>query len=986
MASKAQTLYLIDGHAQLYRAYHAIRPGTMHAADRQTPTNAVYGFANMLRSLRSRFKPDHLAAIFDPHGPVKREALYDKYREKLGPAFEGYKSQRDVMPDDLRPQIDLAFELCKAYGIPSFQIEGYEADDVLGTLAMLAAKSGLHAVIVTGDKDLLQLVNDTTGISVYDPMKDIQYDEDTVLALKGVKPLQIVDWLGFRGDSTDNIPGVPGVGDQTAIKLLQEHGSMETALEFFQTKFADRKDELLKFVEMHEAESLKVKEARESIKPPKGVKVVEAYLFAHAERARACRELAKLTLDLPLTLDLEALSVKPPEAVKLMPLLKKLDFRTLMRDIGGEAAGEAALAEAEASGEFSLSSDSPAEPAPGASRGSILFPREAPAAPAPVVPKTYILVDDDEKLAAFLRDIRKQKRIAVDTETTGTQARRAKLVGLAISWAPHTGYYLPVRGPMGEVVLDEKKLVAAVKPILEDVCIEKVGHHLKYDLQILRGLGIELAGICFDTMLAGWLLDPSSLRLNLDELSYYYLGVRKVETAALIGKGKKQITMDLVPIQHVSDYACSDVDCTWQLAELLSEKIKKADLEPLLRDIEIPLIDVLAGMEWTGVYIDAALLKKMSASLEEQLGAHEHDIYELAGERFNINSPTQLGNILFNKLGMVSKVKTSTGKESTSEEVLTLLGKEHELPRRILDFRGLVKLKNTYVDLLPQTIYEKTDRVHATFQQTGTETGRIGCSDPNLQNIPIRSELGRSIRAAFKPQQKGWKILAADYSQIELRILAHYSQDPEMLRAFEKGIDIHTAVAARLNNVKEEDVTREQRSRAKAVNFGIIYGQTAFGLSNTLGIGRREAQKIIDTYFATHSKVKQCIEQIIVQAREQGFVTTVLGRRRFIPQLKASDRGAQGLGERLAVNTIFQGSAADLIKKAMIDIDRTLKKDRWDAKIILQIHDELLFECPPEEAKALETLAKEKMEGALKLNVPLVVDAGIGDDWLSAKD
>lgn len=984
MASKAQTLYLIDGHAQLYRAYHAIRPGTMHAADRHTPTNAVFGFANMIRSLRSRFKPDHLAAIFDPHGPVKREAQYEEYRAKLGPAFEGYKSQRDVMPDDLRPQIDLAFELCQAYGIPSFQIEGYEADDVLGTLAMLAAKAGLRAVIVTGDKDLLQLVNDTTGIGVYDPMKDIHYDEDTVLTLKGVKPVQIIDWLGFRGDSTDNIPGVPGVGDQTAIKLLAEHGSMETALEFFQKKFADRKDELLKFVEMHEAESLKEKEARESIKPPKGVKVVEAYLFAHAERARACRELAKLTLDLPLTLDLEAVRAKPPEAVKLMPLLKKLDFRTLMRDVGGEAAGEAALQEAIDSGAVPAPSTTPAPET--TSRGAVLFPREAPAAPAPEVPKTYKLVDDEAKLAEFLKDLRKQKRIAVDTETTGTQARRARLVGVAISWAPHTGYYLPVRGPMGEGVLDEKKLIAGLKPVLEDASVEKIGHHLKYDLQILRGAGIELAGIVFDTMLAGWLLDPTALRLNLDELSYYYLGVRKTDTATLIGKGKQQLTMDLVPTSAVSDYACSDVDCTWQLCEVLGAKIKNADLEPLLRDIEVPLVNVLADMEWSGVYIDAPLLKKMSISLEEQLGQHEQDIYELAGERFNINSPAQLGNILFNKLGMVSKVKTSTGKVSTSEEVLVALGKDNELPRRILEFRGLVKLKNTYVDMLPQEIFEKTGRVHATFQQTGTETGRIGCSDPNLQNIPVRSELGRSIRAAFKPQQKGWKILAADYSQIELRILAHYSQDPEMLRAFSSGIDIHTAVAARLNNVKEEDVTREQRSRAKAVNFGIIYGQTAFGLSNTLGIPRGEAQRIIDTYFQTHSKVKQCIEQIVVHAREMGFVTTVLGRRRFIPQLKASDRGAQGLGERLAVNTIFQGSAADLIKKAMIDIYRTLKKDRWDAKIILQIHDELLFECPPDEAKALEKLAKEKMEGALKLDVPLVVDAGVGDDWLSAKD
>jgi DNA polymerase-1 len=957
MAPSAQTLYLIDGHAQLYRAYHAVPP--MFAADRQTRVNAIFGFANMLRSLRTRFKPDLLAAVFDPHGPVLREKVYDEYRAKLGPAFEGYKSQRDAMPDDLRPQIDLAFDLCKAYGIPALQLEGYEADDVLGTLALKGQKLGMNVVIVSGDKDLLQLVCDK--IKVYDPMKEITYDEDTVLELKGIKPCQVIDWLGFRGDSTDNIPGVAGVGDQTAIKLLQEHGSMEAALSHYRSKYAPLDKEISEFVKAHEADQAKEKEQRTGFKPPKGVKVVEAYLYAQHERAAASRELAKLSLELPIELNLEEFRLKPPEVPRLAPLLKKLDFRTFLKELNQE--------------ELSLFETQTA-PEPGENAIVEQSKRDT----------DYTLVDDEKKLATFLKELSKQKRIAIDTETTDTNPRAAKLVGLSIGWCEDCAHYLPVCGPMGEQVLPCEETLAKLKPILENPKVEKIGHHIKYDMQIFRGCGIELKGVTFDTMIAGWLLDPGALRLNLDELSYHYLGIRKTETSALIGKGKKQITMDLVPISDICSYACADVDCTWQLAEKLAPKLNEAGLEPLMKTIEMPLIEVLADMEWAGIRVDADLLRAMSKNLEQQLAAQETDIYELAGERFNIASPSQLALILFDKLGLESKTKTATGKDSTSEEVLTLLAQKHDLPRRILDYRGMSKLKNTYVDLLPGMISNKTGRIHASFHQTGTETGRISSSDPNMQNIPVRSELGRSIRAAFKPGVDGWKILTADYSQIELRILAHYSQDEALQEAFEKGIDIHTAVAARLNHVKEDAVTREQRARAKAVNFGIIYGQTAFGLSGVLSISRQEAQKIIDSYFANHPGVRNCIDEIIAKARDHGYVTTVLGRRRFVPQLRASDRGAQALGERLAVNTVFQGSAADLIKKAMIDIHSTLRDGGWKAQMILQIHDELLFETPENESAKLSKLVKQKMEGALKLDVPLLVDVGIGNDWLSAKD
>ncbi|MCY3022471.1 MAG: DNA polymerase I [Planctomycetota bacterium] len=955
MASASPTLYLIDGHAQLHRAYHAIRPGSMMAADRKTPTNAVFGFAQMLRSLRTRFKPDLLASVFDPRGPVKRETLYDEYAAKLGPAFSGYKSQRDDMPDDLRPQIDLAFELCQAYGIPAIQVEGYEADDVLGTMAVEAVKHGLHVVIVTGDKDLLQLVSG--AINVYDPLKDIIYDAETVLSLKGVRPEQVVDWLGLQGDASDNIPGVTGVGDQTAVKLLQKHGNLEAVLAHYQEQFADRRDEIMAFVRAHEAESAKEKDQRKAIKPPKEVKVVEAYLFAQADRARASRELARLALDAPVKLDLDALRCRPPEAPKLVPLLKRLDFRKLLSELDQESVAQ-------------VEAQTGTAPAPAHAEGT----------------RHYTIVDDQRKLASFVQQLQRQKRFALDTETTGTDARLAELVGIAISWQPGAAFYLPVRGPSGEGILPLKSVVQALKPILEDPARAKIGHHIKYDFQVLRNCGVELQGIADDTMVAGWLLDPGALRLSLEELAYKYLGLRKTPVTALIGKGPDQRTMDLVPVQDAGLYSCGDADYTWQLARKLEPLLKEAGLEPLMRDVEVPLIEVLADMEWTGIRLDAELLRQMSKSLEEQLAAQETDIYALAGERFNINSTAQLGAILFEKLGLSPKTKTATGKDSTSEEVLSQLAREHDLPRRILEYRSLVKLKNTYVDQLPLMVNPKTGRIHASFHQTGTETGRLSSSDPNLQNIPIRSDLGRSIRAAFKPGFDGWKIVTADYSQIELRILAHYSQDAALLKAFKDGVDIHRAVAARLNNVAEKDVTREQRAQAKAVNFGIIYGQTAFGLANTLSISRQEAQKIIDAYFANHPQVRQCIDEIVARAREQGFVTTVLGRRRFVPQLRASDRAARALGERLAANTVFQGSAADLIKKAMNDIHRLLRGGTWQAKMILQIHDELLFECPPHEVEALSGLVKERMEGALPLRVPLVVDLGVGSDWLSAKD
>ncbi len=968
MPDKPQTLYLIDGHALLYRSYHAIRPGSMMAADRKTPTNAVFGLAMEIRKLRNRFKPDYMAAIFDPHGTVNRVAQYDEFAAKLGPAFSGYKSHRDAVPDDLRPQIDIAFDLCAGYGIPSFQIEGFEADDVIATLAILAHKRGINIVIVTGDKDLMQIVQppgaETGGIKIYDPLKDIEFDDDTVFMTKGVKPSQIVDWLGFQGDAVDNIPGVAGVGGQTAVKLLSEHGSMDAALEFYQKKFADRSKEILEFTAAHEIESFKEnKEDRKAIKPPKGVKVVEAYLFAQADRARACRELARLDLAVPLIFDLGAMRLNPPEVEKLAPLLKRLDFKTFLRDLDPEklAQFETTAAGTQAATELS-----------GA----------APKALETVCTR----VDDGDKFAVFAAEFSRQPRFAISIETTSVSPRASEIVGLAICWKDGEANYLPIRGPMGCATLDEKAVLVELKPRLEDASVKKIGHDIKHETQVLRNHGIMLNGVAFDTLIAGWSLEPAAQRLTIEELTLQHLGLQSAKPSEPVSRKKKPAEESMLDGgEELGQEACTTADCAWRLAECLTPKIRDAGLEPLLRDIEIPLIGVLADMEWTGIRVDAEFLRLMSGRLEKQLAEQETKIYDVAGEKFNISSPKQLGGIL-EKLGLNATATTATGQISTSEEVLLELAKDHPLPQMILDFRGALKLKSTYVDALPLMIVHSTGRVHARFHQTVAETGRLSSSDPNLQNIPIRTELGRSIRAAFKPGHDDWKILSADYSQIELRILAHYSQDKNLMEAFEKGIDIHTAVAANLNGVSEADVSREHRTQAKAVNFGILYGQSAFGLAKVLGIGRRQAQVIIDAYFERHPGVRQCINEIIAVARDQGFVTTVSGRRRFIPQLNASDRNTKMLGERLAVNTVFQGSAADLIKKAMIDIHGALNDGKQRSKMLLQIHDELLFEAPPEEADALKVLVKTRMENALKLNVPLVVEVGVGDDWLTANE
>lgn len=946
MASKAPTLYLIDGHAQLYRAHHAQLRENRRATD-GTPTGAVYGFFIQLRSVKLRFKPEYLGCVFDPKGPTFRVKEY-----------AGYKAQRAPMPDDLRTQVPLALQICEGYGIPALQAEGFEADDVLATVTRQAVEMGYSVVIVTGDKDLLQLVGGP--VTVFDPFKNIHFDAARVEQEKRLKPAQIVDWLGLMGDHADNIPGVEGVGDQIALKLLQEHGSLDQCLEFYREKYQDRDGSIRQFIEAHQAEAKKEKAERQTIKPPKGMKVVDCYIYAQADQARASRELTRLRFDVPVRFDPEKFKCSEPKRAELAPLLARLDLRQFLREMNSGAPA--------AEGDF---------------EAPLLTAGEQKAVAA-AVERQYRIVDTPVKLKSFAAALARQKRFAFDTETTSTQPMDAALVGLSFAWRANEAWYLPIRGPLGSTLLSEKDVLEAIRGPLEDRVVEKVAQNAKYDLNVLRRIALHVRGLAFDTLLAGWLLDPGALRHDLDSLAYAHLQIRKISTQSLIGGGKAE-SMALVPVPDAARYACEDADVTWQLSEVLMPKLEAAGLLPLLREVEVPLVEVLAEMEWTGVYVDADLLGEMSRELGAQLVAQEEEIYRLAGELFTINSPKQLGLILFEKLGLPSLGKTSTGQDSTSEEVLQALSHQHELPKVILEYRQFSKLKSTYVDALPEMRHPKTDRVHGSFNQTGTETGRLSSSEPNLQNIPIRTELGRSIRAAFRPQEPDWKMLCADYSQIELRMLAHYSQDPALLATFDKNLDIHAAVAARLNGVKEQDVSREQRAQAKTVNFGVLYGQTAFGLAQTLGIARGEAQQIIDRFFAGFPKVRECLQGLVEGARAKGYVTTILGRRRYIPQLK--EKAQAKLGERLAVNTVFQGSAADLIKKAMRSIHEELHGSKgWKARMVLQIHDELLFEAPEKEVLDLTNMVRAKMEKAHPLHVPLVVDTGVGADWLSAKD
>jgi DNA polymerase-1 len=879
-------LFIIDGNSYIYRAFYAIRNLSTSSG---LPSNAVFGFANMLMKVIKEKAPDRLAIAFDPKGPTRR------HKE-----FKDYKAHRPPMPRDLVPQIPYIHSLVQAFRIPVFIQEGQEADDVIATLASRASGAGMEVVIVTGDKDLLQLVG--PGISVYDSLKDRTYGPPEVEERFGVPPERVVEILGLMGDASDNIPGVPGIGEKTAQALIKEFGTIENVL-----------------AHAHQITRPKLRQS----------------LLEHADLARLSRDLAVLQRDLPLAVDFDQLIPKEPDAPALLSLLRELEFTSLLKYV------------------------------------SPLPDREA----------TYRTVLTSDDLEELLKTIQRAPELSLDTETTSPDPMRADLVGISFSTEPYAAYYLPLAHTYAgaPAQLPRDAALERIRTVLEDPSIRKVGQNLKYDVLVLKHIGIEVRGISFDTMIASYLLNPSKTSHGLAASALEYLNYKTITYGEVTGAGKKQIGFNEVDIATATQYSGEDADIALRLKRVLEPKLREQGLDSLFADVEMKLLGVLAEMEFIGVKIDAGLLQDMSRNLERETAKIVTSIYELAGTEFNINSPKQLADILFVRLRLTPVKKTKTG-FSTDVDVLEELSSAHPLPAEILKYRTLAKLKSTYVDALPAMINPRTGRLHTSLNQTVTATGRLSSSDPNLQNIPIRTEIGREIRKAFIAEQ-GSSLLSADYSQIELRVLAHLSGDENLIRTFVEDLDIHTRTASEIFGLPPEEISPEMRRKAKAVNFGIIYGISAFGLAQDIGVSNAEAKRYIEQYFARYPKVRAFITATIEQARTMGYVTTLLGRKRYIPELAASAAPVRNFGERMAVNTPIQGTAADLIKLAMIHIHQRIAELDLGSRMILQVHDELIFEVPDGEIPVMKRLVKESMEGVLQLSVPIRVDIGVGKNW-----
>ncbi len=884
--SRTADLYIIDGNSYIYRAFYAVRGLTNSSG---LPTNAVFGFANMLLKVIKEKTPELLAIVFDPKGPTRRHLEY-----------KDYKAHRPPMPRDLVPQVPYIHKLVEAFRIPVFVQDGQEADDIIATLARKAEARGMDVTVVTGDKDILQLVG--PRIRVYDTLKEKVYGPKDVEERFGVPPDRMIEIMGLMGDASDNIPGVPGIGEKTAQTLIKEYGTIENLL-------------------ARSAEITKPK-LRQSLSE-----------FAHL--ARLSRELATLRPDVPLEVDFEDLKMKPPDNAALLGILKELEFTTLLK-----------------------------------------YVTQAPEREA-----VYCTVLEERDLEDMIRTLSSAEEFCFDTETTSLDPLQAELVGISFAVRPHHAWYLPIGhccpGAPKQPALDHA--LSLLKPLMENPGIGKVGQNIKYDLLVMDRYGITVQGITFDTMIASYLLNPGKPSHGLDSLALEYLNYKTMTYEDVTGAGKKQIGFAEVEVTTATRYSGEDADIALRLKQTLAPMLREQNLETLFRDVEMPLMEVLADMERSGVKIDAGFLKTMSQKLEKDIARVEKTIYELAGTEFNINSPKQLADILFIKLQLTPLKRTKTG-FSTNVDVLEELAHVHPLPAEILRYRTLAKLKSTYVDALPLMINPRTGRLHTSLNQTVTATGRLSSSEPNLQNIPIRTEEGREIRRAFIAEP-GASLLSADYSQIELRVLAHMSGDSALIRTFLEDEDVHTRTASEIFGLSPDEVTQEMRRKAKAVNFGIIYGISAFGLARDIGVSNSEARRYIDNYFARYPKVREFLDRTIEEAKTRGYVTTLLGRRRFIPELASSTAAVRSFGERTAVNTPIQGTAADLIKLAMIRIQARLARQGLHAKMILQVHDELVFESPDGEIEAMKTLVKEEMEGVLTLSVPIKVDMGVGKNW-----
>lgn len=887
-----KSLFIIDGHSYCYQAYYAIRE--LSTPDGQ-PINAVYAFTGMLRKLLNEYNPTHLVVVFDSVGPT--------FRHKQ---FAEYKANRKTTPDDLQFQLPLIYEIISAYNIPIYSCEGYEADDVIGTIARKTSVKKIPTFIVSADKDLEQLID--PYVKIVNARRDEIIDLETFQKERGIRPEQMVDILALAGDPIDNIPGVPGIGLKTALDLIKEWGSLEGVLSNIDKIKGNKKQENLR-------------------------------MFSH--QAKVSKNLATICVDVPIEFDFDACRVNGVNEVELKKLFQRFGFKAFLSQMVSK--------------------------------------------PTSCVEHTdYHLIDTYEKFVDFLHRLKEQEEFALDLETTSLVSVDAEVVGLSFSWKEKEAYYLPVKAPQGQASLDVKKVISELKPILEDVEIKKIGQNLKYDFMVLKNYGIDLQGISFDSMVASYLLNPSRLRHNLDDLAMELLSYETIPITELIGQGKNQITMDKVAVEKVCPYVCQDADIAYRLAAILRPRLKENGLWGLFQDVELPLISVLGEMEWNGICVRCNVLQSMSSQLAKQMNELEQHIYEVAGEEFNINSPKQLSKILFDKLHLPRMRRIKTG-SSTISTVLMELARKHELPALIIEYRQLSKLKSTYVDALPTMVNKKTGKIHASFNQTVTATGRLSSSNPNLQNIPIRTNLGKQIRSAFVPDEAGAVFLAADYSQIELRILAHFSGDRALIEAFGQDKDIHASVASEIYGVPIDKVTPEMRRNAKVVNFGIIYGLSAQGLSRDIGISVDEAGKFIKAYFELYKDVKKFNEHIIEKAKQLGCVTTILNRKRPILGIDSEDKQKRSLAERTAINTVIQGSAADLIKIAMNRISARLKQGGHKTRMLLQIHDELLFEVPEAELPFCKDMISQEMSGALTLSVPIKVNISVGKNWMEVE-
>lgn len=890
--NEEKKIYLIDGSAYIYRAYHAIR-GLSNS--KGLPTNAVFGFTNMLLKLIQEKSPTYLGMFFDAKGPT--------FRHKM---FDAYKANRPPMPDDLSAQIPLIKDVVRGFNLHVMEMAGFEADDVIGTFARMAEADGFTVVMVTGDKDFMQLVTDQT--TIWDPMKDKTIDREKIKKTYSLEPNQLIDVMGLSGDKADNVPGVPGIGEKTAVELIKAYGSINALYE--------------------KVEAIEKKKQHEN-------------LIQFKEQAMLSKSLVTIDTNAPVTFKPEDFKLKHPDKDKLSHLFKELEFRQLLE-------------------KFSVTDD--------------------------LSYKNYTPVFDKEALSKLVKRLESSKAFAIDTETTSKNPMEARLVGLSFSVKQDEAFYIPcghdyLGAPKQLTVSD---VLDALKSVLENPNIKKIGQNIKYDWVVLKRHGADLSGVAFDTMLESYLINPSKRTHGLDQIALGYLGHKMISYEEVTGKGKNAVIFSKVPVDTAVPYACEDADITLIAHNMLEPMIRKEGLLTLLETVEMPLVPVLMDMEMRGITVDKDMLRATSKSFESQLEQLEKEIYSLAGEKFNINSSQQLGRILFEKLELPvqKKTKKKTG-YSTDVDVLNILTDHHELPSILLRYRTLAKLKSTYTDALLDLVNAETGRVHTSFNQTVTATGRLSSSDPNLQNIPIRTEEGREIRKAFVPQ-KGWHLVSADYSQIELRIFAHYSEDQNLIKAFMDDEDIHSRTAIDVFAGDSSPVSSELRDRAKTINFGIIYGMSAFGLSKALGISRKMAQTFIDNYFERYSGVKRFIDKTIEDARKEKKVTTLLGRIRHLPDIDSKNKNEREFAERTAVNTPIQGTAADLIKVAMINIDKEFKKRKLKSAMLLSVHDEILFEMPPDELDKTCNLVNDIMENVWDLKVPLKVNVGVGRNWAEA--